>query len=226
MHGAGESSKLTEDFTCEIRHSRQRSAFAGSVQQNIVARDGELKKLLWPGEGNLKIQTTRFGEIDIDEADVVTLPEGLVGFPELVRYVVLDHDSDSPFKWFQSLDDGAMAFIIVNPLTFKPDFTVEVTEAEISDLDISDPEDAVISVIVTIPSDPKKMSANLKAPLIFNLKNRRGKQLILKDAQYHTKHYIMDEMKKYARKDVPAEIRKAFEDSPGSVQVDEAVGET
>lgn len=172
----------------------------------------------------MKVQTTRFGEIEIADADVVTLPEGLVGFPELVRYIILDHDQDSPFKWFQSVDDGSMAFIIVNPLTFRPDYTVEVAEAEIADLDLADPDDAVISVIVTIPSDPKKMSANLKAPLIFNLQNRAGKQLILKEAQYHTKHYIMDELKKYTRKDIPAEIRKALEDTGHVEQPAEAVG--
>ena len=104
----------------------------------------------------LKVQTSRFGEIEVDNADVITLPEGLVGFPELARYVLLDHDSDSPFKWLQSLDDGTMAFVVISPLTFRPDYTVEVTEEEIAILKLQSPDDAVISVIVTIPSDPQK----------------------------------------------------------------------
>lgn len=72
-------------------------------------------------------------------------------FPELMRYVLLDHDADSPFKWLQSLDDGTMAFVVISPLTFRPDYTVEVTEEEISILKLQSPDDAVISVIVTIP---------------------------------------------------------------------------
>ncbi|MCA2959118.1 MAG: flagellar assembly protein FliW [Silvanigrellales bacterium] len=156
----------------------------------------------------MKVQTSRFGEIEVDDADIITLPEGLIGFPELVRYVLLDHDTDSPFKWLQSIDDGAMAFVVITPLTFRPDYTVEVTEEEIAVLKLENAEDAVISVIVTIPMDPKKMSANLKAPLVFNLKNRTGKQVIVKDAQYQTKHFIMEEIKKYAKKDVQADIRK------------------
>ena len=89
----------------------------------------------------------------------------------------------------------------------------EVTEEEISILKLQSPDDAVISVIVTIPSDPKKMSANLKAPLVFNLKNRTGKQVIVKDAQYQTKHFIMEEIKKYAKKDLQSEIKKAAQQS-------------
>jgi flagellar assembly factor FliW len=102
-----------------------------------------------------------------------------------------------------------MAFVVISPLTFRPDYTVEVTEDEISGLQLSAAEDAVISVIVTIPMDPKKMSANLKAPLVFNLKNRIGKQLIVKDSQYQTKHFIMEELKKFAKKDIQSEAKKS-----------------
>lgn len=159
----------------------------------------------------MKVQTSRFGEIEVDEADIIRLPEGLIGFPELVQYILLDHDTDSPFEWLQSVDDGSMAFVVISPLTFRPDYTVEVTAEEIGTLELQDPEDAVISVIVTIPIDPKKMSANLKAPLIFNLKNRKGKQLIVKDPQYQTKHFIMEEIKKHTKKDAQVELKKAIQ---------------
>lgn len=170
----------------------------------------------------MKVQTSRFGEIEVDEADIITLPEGLIGFPELMRYVLLDHDTDSPFKWLQSVDDGSMAFVVLSPLTFRPDYTVEVTEEEISVLKLENSEDAVISVIVTIPMDPKKMSANLKAPLVFNLKNRTGKQVIVKDPQYQTKHFIMEEIKKYAKKDLQGEIKKATAPAAGGANDDSA----
>ncbi len=159
----------------------------------------------------MKVQTSRFGEIEVDEGDIIRLPEGLIGFPELVQYVLLDHDTDSPFKWLQSVDDGSMAFVVISPLTFRPDYTVEVTEDEINVLELKDPEEAVISVIVTIPMDPKKMSANLKAPLIFNLSNRLGKQLIVKDPQYQTKHFIMDEIKKHTKKEAQSDLKKAIQ---------------
>lgn len=144
----------------------------------------------------LKVKTTRFGEIEVIEKDVLELPAGLIGFPELKRYVLLDHDKDSPFKWLQSLDDGSMAFVLINPLLFKPDYTVEVSEGEVADLDLKNEEDAVISVIITMPSNPQNMTANLKAPLVFNLQNRKGRQLILNNPEYTTRHNIMEELKK------------------------------
>lgn len=146
----------------------------------------------------LKVKTTRFNEIEVQESDVIELPNGLIGFPELKRYVLLDHDKDSPFKWLQSLDDGAIAFVLINPLLFKPDYLVEVTEAEVSDLGLGTEEDAVISVIITMPSNPQNMTANLKAPLIFNLKNRKGKQIILNNSAFTTRHNIMEEVRKRA----------------------------
>lgn len=145
-----------------------------------------------------KITTTRFGEIEVQESDTLKLPQGLIGFPELNTFVLLDHDKDSPFKWLQSLEDGALAFVLINPLLFYPSYTVEVAEAEVQDLGLVKEEDAVVSVIVTMPTNPENMTANLKAPLIFNLKNRLGKQLILNQAEYSIRHHIMDEMKKTA----------------------------
>ena len=147
----------------------------------------------------LKVNTTRFSEIEVKEDDVITLPAGLIGFPELKKYVLLDHDKEeSPFKWLQSLDDPAIAFVLINPLLFRPDYLVEVNEAEITELELSSEEDAVISVIITMPNNPQNMTANLKAPLVFNLKNRKGRQVILNNPEYSTRHNIMDEVNKRA----------------------------
>ena len=147
----------------------------------------------------MKAHTSRFGEIEVEDSEIVTLPEGIIGFPELKKYALLDHEENSPFKWLQSLEDGAVAFVLVNPMTFHPDFTVEVTEEEIKSLQLNTLDDAVITVIVTIPSNPKDMTANLKAPLIFNLKNRLGKQVILRDNKYRTRHSVLKELQLHTK---------------------------
>ncbi len=166
-----------------------------------------------------KVKTTRFGEIEIAEDDCLTLPAGIIGFPELKRYVLLDHDQESPFKWLQSLEDGAIAFILVNPLLFKADYLVEVNEAEIADLEIRDEDDAVISVIITMPSDPQKMTANLKAPVIFNLKNRKGRQVILSNSEYTTRHNVMEEMKKQAKNGQQDILKATIEQTKDAAEV-------
>ncbi|MBI2601603.1 MAG: flagellar assembly protein FliW [Deltaproteobacteria bacterium] len=159
----------------------------------------------------IKVSTVRFGAIEVNEEDVIELPHGLIGFPELKKFILLDHDKESPFKWFQSLDDGAIAFVIINPLLFKPDYFVEVTEAEVSDLELKDEKDAVVSVIITIPSDPNNMTANLKAPLIFNLNNRLGKQIILNNGEFTTRHNVMEEMKKHSSVSEAQKVQEVVE---------------
>ena len=159
----------------------------------------------------MKINTSRFGEVEVNDSDLIQMTEGLIGFPELNQFILLDHDTDSPFKWLQSVDDPEMAFVVISPLLFRPDYLVEVVEEEVANLQLTNADHAVISVIVTIPIDPKKMSANLKAPLIFNLNNKMGKQIILKDAQYQTKHFIMEEMKRHSQKEAQIDLKKAIQ---------------
>jgi len=149
----------------------------------------------------LKITTSRFGDVEIQDSEVITIPYGLMGFSELNQFVLLDHHVDSPFKWLQSLDDGQMAFVLISPLTFRPNYTIQVSKDDIKTLGLTNPQDSVISVIVTIPVDARRMSANLKAPLVFNLKNKVGKQVVVKDFTYQTKHYILEEIKKNVRPD-------------------------
>jgi flagellar assembly factor FliW len=156
----------------------------------------------------MQVKTTRFGEIEVKDQDVIKMPRGLIGFPELKSFVLLDHDKESPFKWFQSLDDGSIAFVLIDPLLFCPTYTVEVTEAEVSDLGLDSEQDAVISTIITMPSNPQHMTANLKAPLIFNLQNRTGKQVILSQSQYTTRHHVMDEMQRNTKEAPSGEVVK------------------
>jgi len=173
----------------------------------------------------IKLKTTRFGEIDVPESEVIHLPSGLIGFPELKQYVLLDHDKESPFKWFQSLEDGAIAFVLIDPLLFNPEYIAEVADAELAELDVQSEEDLVISVIVTVPSNPQNMTANLKAPLIFNLKNRRGKQVILNTSSYTTRHNIMDEVRKRTAGSEAASVQEAVNQAKAD-QASQAVPET
>ena len=135
-------------------------------------------------------KTTRFGEIEVLPQDVVTLPKGLIGFPELKDYVILDspdpkHDG---IKWLQSLDDGQIAFLVTAPGRIKPDYTLEATEAEVADLGLTSEEDATLAVILTVGT--RGVTANLKGPLVFSKTTRRGVQIIHPDRDYSTRYQV------------------------------------
>lgn len=139
----------------------------------------------------MKVQTARFGELQVADDALFTFPMGLLGFARLKKFVVLDHKQDSPFKWLQSVEDGEVAFIITDPLYFKRDYHIQVRRAELQGIEPENEEDLVVSVIMTVPTDPQQMSANLLAPLIFNMANRRAVQYVLTDQRFPVKFYVM-----------------------------------
>lgn len=128
------------------------------------------------------IHSTRFGDIECPEEKVVKIPSGIIGFPASTRYLILDHDRDVPFKWLQSLDQEELAFVIVDPVWFKPDYQVTIALDEIVELGRADESELVMFVLLTIPSDdPSRMTANLRGPVVVNAGTRIAKQLILRD---------------------------------------------
>jgi len=137
------------------------------------------------------VNSTRFGELDADENAIFTFPMGLLGFGKLRRFIVLDHREDSPFKWLQSVEDPDLAFIITDPLYFKRDFHIAVRRQEVGVIEPENEEDLVVSVIMTVPADPQQMSANLLAPLIFNMSNRKAMQYVLTDSRYPVKYFVL-----------------------------------
>ncbi len=142
----------------------------------------------------MKIETTRFGTVDVPEEKVITMSHGMLGFADKRRFCILQHKEGSPFLWYQSLDDPALAFVITNPWLFKPDYQVDL-EAAIQGMGW-DKEDAKVPlecyVIVTIPKGaPEKMTANLIGPLLLNPKTCEGVQLVLSDDTYPHKYPLM-----------------------------------
>jgi len=139
----------------------------------------------------VKIPTTRFGEVEVSDDAVITFPKGILGFPAEKEYVMFDGPEGSPFKWLQAVRNPDIAFIICDPRIFKPDYVVGVTPHELEELEIAAADDGVVCVIMFIPEDPRRMTANLLGPLVFNAEKRIGRQLVLTNPEYSTKHLVL-----------------------------------
>jgi flagellar assembly factor FliW len=139
--------------------------------------------------------TSRFGELTVDEdRDVIVIPEGVIGFAERKRYVLLEDPDQQPFMWLQSLEEPALAFVTVDPLLFFPDYQVQVPKDDVALLEIEKPEDARVLVIVVVREEASKITANLKGPIVLNPQNRRGKQVVLMDDRYQTQHPLLAQL--------------------------------
>jgi len=116
------------------------------------------------------------------------------GFQNSFNYFILDHAEDSPFKWLQSADEPDLAFVIIDPYLFKPEYNIEVTSNDLSPIQTGAVDEIVIAVLVSIHGDPRLMTANLLAPLMVNYKKMLGMQIVLNNSSYTTRCNILDEM--------------------------------
>lgn len=129
----------------------------------------------------MQIKTSRFGAVQIQTTDLIQFPEGLLGFNDLRSFVLLDDPSDDIFAWVQSCENPGIAFPVLEPELFTDAYTVRLSKGDKESLGLAEGQSFRIFTIVTIPEDPTKMTANLKAPLVINVANRVGRQCVLQD---------------------------------------------
>lgn len=143
----------------------------------------------------MQVKSTRFGQFTVGEEKVLDFPDGLLGFEGCKRFVILEHEPATPFKWLQSADDPDVAFVIINPAEFAPGYAVELGRDDVLKLGLKDAREAAVYVLVVIPDDPSAMTANLQGPLVINAERRLGRQVVLADGRYRTRHPILAELK-------------------------------
>ncbi len=147
-----------------------------------------------PSAPRVRVHTSRFGDIDIEIGRAIKIPGGLLGFPDSARYALLEPDQDSPFWWLQSLDEGHLAFVVTDPMEFFPDYQVEVRTEELEALGIVERTDLDVLVILSLKGGIESMTANLQGPILLNAKTRVGRQFVLKDSGYQTRHALFPEL--------------------------------
>ncbi len=126
------------------------------------------------------------------EADI-TLPAGLMGFPEVKNLELIHLVEELPFRWLRSADDRSIAFVVVEPEGLIPDYQLELADEDASELGISGPGDALILNIVTIRNNrAESATANLIGPVVINRETGVGRQVVLRNHQdYSARHPLL-----------------------------------
>ena len=138
------------------------------------------------------LNTKAYGPVEIEEAQVLDFPQGLLGFEEFHRFALLDAHK-KPFFWLQSMEEVRIAFILIKPSFFRDQYDPGITLEDVTDIGAEALEDCLVFSIVTIP-ESGPMTANLQGPLYICRKTKRGKQCISPRDEYRTKHDILEEM--------------------------------
>lgn len=142
------------------------------------------------------IDTKPFGQIEVDPRQEIHFPRGLFGFDEYRDFLLLDAQQ-APFYWLQSKTERDIAFVLISPFVFRPDYAPGVSREDLDALEVESEKDEslLIFAIVTIPEDQSRMTANLQGPLLINRKLKAGRQVISSDERWQVRHVIMEEMK-------------------------------
>jgi flagellar assembly factor FliW len=124
----------------------------------------------------MRINTTRFGRIDVDPADVLTFPSGLPGLEDCREWALLADTTNDALGWLQSTTRGDVALAVVSPRRFVPDYQVRIPRSELTPLAIADVRQA--QVVLVVSRNGTSLTLNLKAPIVINLEARTGRQVV------------------------------------------------
>jgi flagellar assembly factor FliW len=146
--------------------------------------------------GDMKVNTSRFGILEVADADIVQFQDGLLGFESLKRFFIVDPADDTLILWMQSVDSADVAFPVLEPKIFKADYKVRLSGNELRSLQIDSAsnKDTLVYCILTIPADVTTMTANLKAPIVVNTKAQIARQVVLQENEYSVKFSMYKEL--------------------------------
>lgn len=146
-------------------------------------------------EENMKVNTRVFGEIDIAEEKIINFTGGIIGFPELNQFALIYDEEkgvNTGIRWLQSLQEPGFAMPVMDPLVVKEDYNPEVNDEILEPVGNITPDNMLVLVTVTVPSDLTKMTVNLKGPIVINADEKKACQIIVDGDEYPVKYPIYD----------------------------------
>jgi len=117
----------------------------------------------------------------------ILFEKGIPGLEDYKYFNVNVVKDNEKFYSIVSKEDDNIGFISISPFEIKKDYEIDLDDEFVKELDIKSEKDVLVLCLITLGKTLKDSTANLKAPIIINIKNNRGKQLILQDDKYKIK---------------------------------------
>lgn len=138
------------------------------------------------------VKSSRFGEQEVDVSKIIDMPEGMLGFADEKRYVLLTPPKRGPFLWFQAVDNPDLAFVLIDAKQYFSDYTFKLTAEEFRALELDEKAEVIFMLVVTMAPDPSDITVNLQGPIVINTHRLLAKQLVLDGEIYPTRHPFLD----------------------------------
>ncbi len=129
----------------------------------------------------MRIETERFGSLEIDERELFLFPQGLIGLETLRQWALLPDPENGSVAWLQSASRGDRALAVISPRVFVPDYRIHVSSRSLECLQLR--SDHRTFVLTTVAGSVGQLTTNLRAPIIINLDRRLGCQVVTGDDQ-------------------------------------------
>lgn len=137
----------------------------------------------------MKVESTRFGEFEVEDSRALNFTQNLLGFPHSSTYVVVEVE-ETPYIWLQSADEPEVAFLATSPFLFFPDYDLVIGDEQQQALDVDDPDQVEVLTLLTVHRDADSadsITANLLGPIVINTESRQALQLVLDNPSYTTR---------------------------------------
>ena len=141
----------------------------------------------------MKIHTKYHGTKEYNEDEVINFKKGIPGFEELTKFIIFPVEGNEVFSILHSIEDEKLGFVVVSPFYVVEDYEFKLSDRIIEELKLEDPEDVLVLNTVTLSSKMEDITTNLQAPIIINIKNKLGEQIIIDNGKYHIKHPLFKE---------------------------------
>lgn len=138
----------------------------------------------------MKIKSTRFGELDVMEEQLIHFPHGIPGFHEEKSFAYIMYEADSPFSFLQSTTEANLFFLLVDPFSFFKNYEFLLDDEMAEELELSPDNPPQVFLIATMHGKLVNMTVNLLAPLVINGVSRAGRQVILNKPEYSISHKL------------------------------------
>jgi flagellar assembly factor FliW len=121
----------------------------------------------------------------------VRMPAGLLGFEHIKNFLLIANPAEAPFRWLQVKNNPSLAFVVIEPLYFVPDYQPDIPQPDVDFLGLTSPDDAAVYNIVTVHG-PRRATVNLKGPVVINRNTGVAKQVVIANAaEYSVEHPLL-----------------------------------
>ena len=141
----------------------------------------------------MEIYTKYHGLREYNEDEIITFNRGIPGFESLSKFIIFTLEENVEFSILHSIEDKNLGLLVTSPFLVEKDYEIKLPERIIKELKICDPTQVMVVNTVTLYSEIKKCTTNLKAPIVINTIERLGEQIIVDNDKYNIKHPLFKE---------------------------------